>query len=201
MILRALLTVVTIAVILSGCAFQPNSLAANQDIGPSLGAKTQTEIQPTGESKVLMEPVTLYALPLEEFDKKTSEIPNYNNGEITYLTDEQVKSYNEGHSVTLSDPLIRTLLQITNLIPIDFSADKTIDKQLADLGGGYLNKTVSLETTTNIVFTKYPTDMKSNETIVEVQVPKWWTYTVAWRNGQDSDIQIIQKISIKKGST
>ncbi len=130
---------------------------------------------------------------------KTSEIPRYDKGLITYWTDAETQSFNEGHSVTWGDPLVRTLLGIPNLIPYNYVQDRTIDKQLNEAQGGTFYKTFTVTTANGIVFTKKPYDEKTGTTEVDVTVPRWGTYAVTLKHGSDSAIQIIQKITYERG--
>ncbi|MBU5442424.1 hypothetical protein [Paenibacillus sp. MSJ-34] len=217
---RTILTGIAMAVALTGCSTQaatldsamPNQSPANQSTnvdnsinsdtvqisseqnrGTDLSAQFKKE-----EKKVLMEPITLYEVDSKEFAKKTSEIPNYYKGEISYVTQAEMESFNEGHSVTLGSPLERTIIGISNLIPNEYLPDPSIDQQLAkEQGGTHLDKTVKITTANGIVFTKNPYNKETESTIVDVQVPEWGTYSVTWKTGQGSGIEIIQKITFQ----
>ncbi|WP_144941233.1 hypothetical protein [Paenibacillus sp. 32O-W] len=218
---RTILIGLAMAVTLTGCSTQaatldsgmPNQSPANQstnvdnsinsdtvqisseqDRGTDSSAQLKKE-----EKKVLMEPITLYEVDSKEFAKKTSEIPSYYKGEISYVTQAEMESFNEGHSVTLGSPLERTIMGISNLIPNEYLPDPSIDQQLAkEQGGTHLDKTVKITTAGGIVFTKNPYNKETESTIVDVQVPEWGTYSVTWKTGQGSGIELIQKIVFTK---
>ncbi|MFD0716975.1 hypothetical protein [Paenibacillus sp. GCM10027626] len=218
---RTILSGVAIAVALTGCSTQsapldtkqPNVSPVNKSLntdktnllsatpvpGEENGTGTTNPV-PQEEKKMLMEPITLYEVDTKEFEKKTSKITSYNKGEITYLADADVKSFNKGHNVTLGDPLFRTIMQIPNLIPYEYLPDSTIDEQLGKVQGGSTNSTFTLTTKADVTFTKQPYDKKTGATVVEVKVPKWGDYHVTLRSGQDSKIQIIQKIIFTKAA-
>ncbi|USG67784.1 copper resistance protein CopC [Brevibacillus ruminantium] len=217
--IRTILTGIAMAVALTGCSTQaatldsgmPNQSPANQstNVNNSINSDTVqiSSEQNRGtdssaqlkkeEKKVLMEPITLYEVDSREFAKKTSEIPSYHKGKIEYWTEDVVQSFNEGHSVTWGDPLVSTYLRISNLIPYEYFSDRSIDDQLSNLNRT-IYKTVTITTANGISFTKNPTDPKTGTTIVQVDVPKWGTYVVTWNHGQDSDLQIIQKITFQR---
>ncbi|MNI29979.1 hypothetical protein D3C73_838080 [compost metagenome] len=88
---------------------------------------------------------------------------------------------------------------ITNLIQYDYTNDKTVNEQLRKIKGSTLNQTITITTESGVSFTKNPYDKKSNSTTIEAKTPKNGTYFITLENGNDSDIQIIQKIVFKKG--
>lgn len=208
---------IAMAVALSACSMQAatldsdsikqsesttmNNLSAaapnEQNRGKVTDLPTNVQKEEKKAHKAHIEPITLYEVDVNEFSKKTSEIPSYNKGEITFWTDGETKSFNEGHNVTWGDPLVCTFTRITNLIPQDYLPDPAIDEQLSKVQGSTTNKTVTLTTATGISFTKQPYDEVTGATVVEVKVPNWGGYTVTLKSGHDSDIQIIQKITFQ----
>ncbi|MFD0716977.1 hypothetical protein [Paenibacillus sp. GCM10027626] len=216
---RTILSGVAIAIALIGCstksapldAEQPRASPVNQSSNTdktNLLSATSTpgEENETGrpkpvqqeEKKVLTEPITLFEVDAREFLKKTSEIPSYFKGQISYVTQAQIKNFNEGYNVELASPLERTIKGISNLIPYDYLPDPTIDEQFANAQGGtHPDKIITITTTNGIVFTKNPYNKETETTSVDVQVPKWGMYSVTWRTGQGSGFEIIQKITFQ----
>lgn len=209
--IRTLLSGIAVTVALAGCSTQTAALNSGQPSqtlinynnnadSPDSPAATllssgQNQKGSVNEPVHMQREVTLFELNDKEFAKKTNEIPNYYNGEISYVTQAQMNSFNEGHSVALGSPLERTITGISNLIPYDYMADPAIDQQLGKAQGGTQpDQTISITSATGVVFTKKPFNKKSGSTTVEVQVPRWGNYTVTLKNGQGSDIQLIQKI-------
>ncbi|WP_144941235.1 hypothetical protein [Paenibacillus sp. 32O-W] len=183
------------------------SAANYSDEGPKQSVPTSDQakqennsnkVRPVTEDKTELGSVTILELDPGWFEKKTSEIPVYSKGDITHFEQAEVNSYNEGHSVTWGDPLVRTLIGISNLIPYDYLQDKAIDEQLSK-GPYKAGEERKITTSNGIVFIQKQRDPgKTKTSVVEVQVPQWGTYLVTLMNGQDSDIQIIHKIVFTK---
>lgn len=191
---RTLLLGMAIWIALAGCSLQKNTPLSDPSMEVSPPAVQ--EVQETEQA--LMEPVTLYELDPEDFEKKTSDIPSYDKGDLYYISQEVVDSYNEGHSPTMGDPLVRTMAGISNLIPYDYLQDQTISDQLNTInlseGGKY-----EIITEKRIVFTELQRDTaKTRTSVISAKVPEWGEYRVTLKNGKDSDIQIIQKIVFAK---
>ncbi|MFB9324926.1 hypothetical protein ACFFSY_03165 [Paenibacillus aurantiacus] len=172
----------------------PNETKATPHVPevPEASQPNNTTTIHTASSDRLSQAITLYELAPKLLDKKTTEIPSYHKGDITFWTEEQVNSFNEGHSVPWGDPLVRTFLGISNLIPYEYLMDETIGEQM-DKGGGY-DHVRTLRTQNNIVFTSQPYDDATRTTVVDVNVPDLGTYNVTLKTGTDSRIQNIMKI-------
>lgn len=145
----------------------------------------------------LTQEITIYELDSKLLDKKTTAIPSYSKGDIFYWTEDQVNSFNEGHSVTWGDAIVRTFINIANLIPYDYLQDESISEQLTKLKGDPTSKSVTLTTRNGIVFTSQPYDYSTRTTVVDVDVPDLGVYKVISNASADSGIQNIMKITFK----
>ncbi|MCL6459796.1 MAG: hypothetical protein K6T85_17520 [Gorillibacterium sp.] len=196
-----------IAVILSSClntatvspkvisiaSSSPANIASNS---PTNAVNTASLVQPEVVEATIKhtDSLVLYELDPAWFEKATSEIPNYSKGNIDYFDQKEVDSFNQGHSVTWSDPLVRTLLNISNLIPDDYLLDPEIADQLST-GLGKDGKPRRLITKKGIVFTQVEWNTITHNGSVDIVVPNGVKYEVTLRFGSDSNIMIIQKIA------
>lgn len=180
----------------------PNQFSiASHPVQTLVPSQTEAETAVTEPEPLLQDPVTLYELDAAQFKKKTTQIPRYESGEISYWDDADVKSFTEGHHVTWSDPLITALWGIGNLIPYDYSKDTSLNKQLGSIQGETLDQTITLTTADGVTFTKEPYHTNTLSTNVIVAVPHLGMYTVTLQNGQNTDLQLIRKITFEEETT
>lgn len=141
--------------------------------------------------------ITLFNLEESWFDKQTNEIPSYEKGRIGYLEQAAIDDHKEGHSVPLSDPLVQTIILISNLVPADYLPDPAIDEQLGK--STPKDDVRKIVTSNDIEFTLLNNDDSEDYNIIEVKVPDFGKYLVIIKrsNSQDSLIGLIQKIEFQ----
>lgn len=138
--------------------------------------------------------VTFFELHENWFDKPANDIPSFSKGSVSYFEEAAINSFNEGHSVSMNDPLVQTITEITNLVPVDYQPNPAIDEQLSkEISEDVVRKIV---TSNDIEFAMFNNESSEYHDTVKVKIPNFGKYTVIVKRSSHNDTQIgvIQKI-------
>lgn len=171
--LKFILPSTFLAISLTACTFVPSaSNSANQVPSPNQTApqKTVSKDENDGTSAKKQKRLNIYSVPDHILQNKVTEIPYYAFGEISFVTEEDINSVNEGHSPWKATPLLSAELLTTNLIPTNINKDQV-----------------------SYVVTK---QNKANEvTTVEMNIPGTGVYTITLQYPENSPISFITQIT------
>ncbi|TCZ81099.1 hypothetical protein E0485_02130 [Paenibacillus albiflavus] len=77
---------------------------------------------------------TLYSMNINDYNKESvSKIPFYSMGKIEYITEETVKSFQEGHHPWLGHAETLISIKASNLVPASYKKDDEIKKEFIQI--------------------------------------------------------------------
>ncbi|WP_019635344.1 hypothetical protein [Paenibacillus fonticola] len=166
-----------LAISLTACTFAPNSASqlpsSNQTVQSTAPQKILFKDENDGTSVKEQKRLNIYSVPDHILQNKVTEIPYYAFGEISFVTEEDINSVNEGHSPWKATPLLSAELLTTNLIPTNINKDQV-----------------------SYVVTKQLNPNKANEiTTVEMNIPGAGVYTITLQYPENSPISFITQIT------
>jgi len=130
--------------VLSACTaektetFQSAQVQRNEGIEEKIGLTSIEKIKFT---------TTIYSMDLSSYaGKNVNEIPFYSAGEIEYLTEDTVKSFNEGHHPWLGHAETFISIKAANLVPDEYKDNDEIKSQFIKIKN--LSDTTAMATIT-----------------------------------------------------